>query len=113
MHETAIAQDIISIVDETLASHPDATVKTVNVSIGEMVAVVPELLQHAYSSLTAETRLEGSILEITIIPITAICHSCEKSFGLDEFEFSCPFCKSVAIEVKTGDEFFINELWVE
>jgi hydrogenase nickel incorporation protein HypA/HybF len=113
MHETAIAHDIISIVEETLASFPTSSLQIVRVSIGEMVAVVPDLLQHAYDSLIAGTHLDGSKLEITIIPISAICLSCQKVFGLSEFEFCCPACQSVHIKVKTGNEFYVKELVVE
>ncbi|MBN1561353.1 hydrogenase maturation nickel metallochaperone HypA [candidate division KSB1 bacterium] len=113
MHETAIAHDIIDIVEETLASSRAGSLQIVRVTIGEMVAVVPDLLQHAYDSLISGTRIDGSKLEITIIPISAICHSCQKTFGLDEFEFCCPACQSVHIEVKTGNEFYIKELVVE
>lgn len=113
MHETSIAQDIITIVEETLKAYPGNCVKKVNVSIGEMIAVVPDLLHHAYDSLTWDTPLKNSTLDITIIPISAMCHSCEKIFGLVEYEFLCPRCQSANIEVTTGNEFFIKELEVE
>ena len=113
MHETAIAQDIITIVEETLKNHPESTLKTVRVSIGEMVAIVPDLLQHAYESLIDDTRLAGSRLDIDIIEISAVCMSCKKAIGLKEFEFLCPFCQSSEIEIKTGNEFYVKELCVE
>ncbi len=112
MHELSLAQNIIAIVKETLDRQPDVSPKTVRVSIGEMVAVVPKLLHHAYDALIADTPLQGSKLDITIIPVTAICHSCRKTFGLDEYEFLCPNCQSSDIEVLTGDEFFIKDLVV-
>ncbi|MBN1465746.1 hydrogenase maturation nickel metallochaperone HypA [candidate division KSB1 bacterium] len=113
MHEIAIAHDIISIIEETLISFPDRSLKTACVSIGEMVAVVPALLQHAYDSLISGTHLDGSKLEITIIPISAVCNSCQKTFGLSEYEFCCPACQSVHIKVKTGNELYVKELIVE
>jgi len=113
MHEMSIAHDIIAIVNETLKSHPDSRVKTVHLSVGEMVAVVPELLHHAYSAMTSETPLQNSALDIDIIPITAVCSSCQHKFGLDEFEFACPVCNSSDIRILTGNDFYIKELEVE
>ncbi len=113
MHETGIAQDIISIVEESLKNHSACRLVAVNVSIGEMIAVVPDLLQHAYTSLTENTQLDSSTLNITVIPISAVCHSCKINFGLNEYEFLCPSCQSFDIQVKTGNEFFIKELEVE
>lgn len=113
MHETSIAQNIIDIVNETLKAQPETRVKTVRVSIGEMIAIVPELLHHAYASLTSDTQLDNSTLDITVISISAICHSCHKEFGLNEYEFLCPHCQSANIEVKAGNEFYVKELEVE
>ena len=113
MHETALAQDIVSIISETLEREPLVRLGVVHVAIGEMITVVPELLSHAYNSIIADTPLQGSVLDIDIIPITAVCQNCEKSFGLDEYEFLCPHCKSANIYVKTGNEFYIKELEVE
>lgn len=113
MHETSIAQDIITIVEETLRDHPEQRLQKVNVTIGEMIAVVPALLNHAYNSLVSNTPLDGSKLDISIIPISAVCHSCCKTFSLNEYDFLCPACQSANIEVKTGNEFYIKELEVE
>ena len=113
MHETAIAQNIIDIVKETKAQNPNAEIKTVRVIIGELIAVVPELLLHAYSSLTDQTPLQHSRLDITIIPVSAKCEQCGAGFGIHEFEFSCPHCHSSRITVKSGKEFYIKELEVE
>jgi hydrogenase nickel incorporation protein HypA/HybF len=113
MHETAIAQDIIVIVNQSLKAQPEARLGVVRVSIGKMIAVVPELLRHAYNSIVFETPLQDSTLEIDIISITAQCQQCHQKFGLDEYEFLCPHCQSPDIHIKTGNEFYIKELEVE
>ena len=113
MHETAIAQDIIAIVNETLKQQPNVRLEVVRVSIGEMIAVVPQLLSHAYRSITDKTPLGGSVLDIEVIPIKAVCQTCDNSFGLAEYDFLCPSCESKDILIKTGNEFYIKELEVE
>lgn len=42
MHEMAMAQEIINIVNTILSDHPGKTVTKVCVQIGEMAAVVPD-----------------------------------------------------------------------
>ncbi|MDZ7725456.1 MAG: hydrogenase maturation nickel metallochaperone HypA [candidate division KSB1 bacterium] len=113
MHETAIAGNIIDIVTETGRRHPDVEIKRVRVVIGEMIAVVPELLLHAYDSLITDTPLQYSSLDLTIIPVTANCSQCDASFGIDEFEFTCPFCQSSSIQLTSGHEFYVKEVEVE
>ena len=113
MHELSIAQDIISIVTETLKTHPNNKVKIVRLNIGETIAVVPELLHHAYDAMIFDTPLQQSSLEIDIIPVTAVCSTCNHSFGLSEFEFACPVCFSNDIRIKSGNDFYVKEIEVE
>ena len=113
MHEMSIALDVITIVNETLKSHPDTVVKTVRLSVGETIAVVPELLHHAYNAMICDTPLQQSSLEIDIIPITAVCSNCNATFGLKEFEFACPVCHSSDIRILSGNDFYIKEIEVE
>ncbi len=112
MHETALAKEIVAIAAEILEKQPQTRLDAVRVTIGEMIAVVPDLLKHAYDSLVTGTPLHNSSLEIEIIPITAACEKCNQSFGLDEYNFLCPFCQSPDIQIKTGNEFYIKELEV-
>ena len=113
MHETAIAENILDIVTETGNRHPDVQIKRVRVIIGELIAVVPDLLRHAYDSLIPGTPLQHSSLDINIIPVSADCSQCGASFGIDEFEFSCPHCQSSSIHITSGHEFYVKEVEVE
>lgn len=110
MHEASIAQDIIDIVNDVMTGYPDKKVKQVNVIIGEMVAVVPESLQFSYQAISAESPLQDSILNIEIVPILARCRSCDKEFDISAFEFYCPFCQSLSIEILKGNEFYIKDV---
>ncbi|NIA31916.1 MAG: hypothetical protein GWP06_18650 [Actinobacteria bacterium] len=71
------------------------------------------ILEFSYDALIQESNLQKSHLEIEIIPITATCEKCHKEFSISQFEFSCPFCYSQQIKVKSGDELYISELEVE
>jgi len=110
MHETAIARQIVGIVEETLRSHPNAKCKTVHVRIGELTAVIPESLTFAYEAITADTLLSDSRLAIESLPVRAECKSCLKQFGVEDFEFRCPHCQSQEIEIRQGKELHIEKL---
>lgn len=113
MHEMAMAQEIINIVNNILSDHSGKILKKVCVKIGEMVVVVPESLDFSYDALIQNTPLQNSHLEIEIIQITAVCENCHKEFNISQFEFSCPYCHSQKIKVKSGNELYISELEVE
>jgi hydrogenase nickel incorporation protein HypA/HybF len=110
MHEMAIAQQIVGIVEETLKSHPNAKCKTVHIRVGELTAIIPESLTFAYQAITTDTSLCESVLHIESVPVLAKCRSCSQQFGIKDFEFSCPFCRSQDIEIQQGKELHIEKL---
>lgn len=113
MHEMSIAQSILEIVTDTLEQNPGSKLKKVMVKVGELVAVVPDSLQFCYRAITAETPLEGSELEIEVIPVAASCQDCGKEFKVDSFFFICPHCEGVNVKVLSGQELQVSELEVE
>ena len=83
------------------------------VKIGKLVAVVPDSLQFCYEALTTGTHLENSELEINIIPILGECNDCGKSFEVESYFFTCPFCESSSVKITQGQELNISELEVD
>jgi hydrogenase nickel incorporation protein HypA/HybF len=114
MHEMAVADSIVQIIEGKLAGlNPGARVTRINLKIGKLTCVEPEALKLCFQAVSKETRLEETILCIDSIPVKARCKDCEKDFGLDELDFACPFCASLGIEIETGRELFIDSFEVE
>ncbi len=112
MHETSMAYAILDIVSKIMSDHPGKQLTIVHLQIGQMSAVVPELLQSAYEGIIQNSPLENSKLVINIIPIQGTCLQCNKSFTLEEFVFSCPHCQSYEIQVTHGNELHILSIEV-
>lgn len=113
MHEMSIAQNIIEIVEEIATEKQVKNVRKVIVKIGKLVAVVPDSLQFCYEALTTGTDMENSKLEINIIPIVGKCSDCNKTFEVESYFFSCPFCESRNVKIIQGQELNISELEVD
>jgi hydrogenase nickel incorporation protein HypA/HybF len=114
MHEMAVADSILQIIEGKLANlDPNAQVTRINLKIGKLTCVEPEALRLCFQAVSQETRLEKTILCIDSIPVKARCKDCEKDFGLKELDFACPFCASFRIEIETGRELFIDSFEVE
>lgn len=113
MHEMSIAQNIIEIVDEISKENQVKNVRKVIVKIGKLVAVVPDSLQFCYDTLTKGSPLENSELEIHIIRILAKCDNCKKTFEVESYFFTCPFCESTEIKILQGEELNVSELEVD
>lgn len=114
MHEMAVAESIIKIIEEKLKEKDQkGDVKKVHLKIGELTCVEPEALRLSFEALSKETLLEKASLFIQSIPITGKCKDCLKKLRLEKLDFSCPFCGSFRIEIKTGRELFIESFEIE
>jgi hydrogenase nickel incorporation protein HypA/HybF len=113
MHEMSIAQSIVSIVDDTLASEKYDRLREVVVDVGELVAVVPESLEFCYMVITEKTKFQDSKLTINILPLVGKCRNCHSESRIDHFDFVCAECSSRDIEVIQGEELNISHLEVD
>ena len=113
MHELAMAQEIVSTVNDILQEYPGKVLKKVHIKVGQFAAVVPNSLKFSYDTIVSGTPLKQSMLNIEIIPVSAICNKCKQVFSMDELEFWCPACNSPDMTIQTGDELLISNLEVE
>lgn len=114
MHELAIAENIIEVVQEQLrASGKDGRVTQINVRVGRLTGVEPGALQFCFAALIRGSPLAEAALTIESVPVTGECKSCRQGFQLDEVEFTCPHCGSFAIELRTGRELLVDSFEVE
>jgi len=114
MHEMAVAENIIKVIEEKLVEQDQkGTVTKINLKIGKLTCVEPGALKLSFEVISQETPFQKASLIIDSIPITGKCKDCHKNFSLEDLEFSCPFCGSFKIEIKTGRELFIESFETE
>lgn len=114
MHEMAVAQNIIKVIEEKLKeSRENGQVKRIDLKIGKLTCVEPEALRLSFKVVSQGTPLEKASLNIDSVSIIGKCKDCKKSFRLEELDFSCPFCGSFRIEIQTGNELFIQSFEIE
>ncbi len=109
MHEMAVAENIIKVIEENLRqSKEKGQVKRIDLKIGKLTCVEPEALRLSFQVVSQGTFLEKASLNINSISITGLCKDCRRNFRLEELDFSCPSCGSFRIEIQTGNELFIE-----
>lgn len=114
MHEMAVAENIIKVIEDKLKeSKENGQVKRIDLKIGKLTCVEPEALRLSFQVVSQGTLLEKTSLNINSVSITGKCKDCERSFHLAELEFSCPFCGSFRIEIQTGNELLIESFEIE
>lgn len=114
MHELAIAQSIVDVV-EAKATECNAThVKGVRLKIGEASGVVADSLTFSFDMLASfNPVLVGAQLLIDVAPHRAICHHCAKEFTIKNFVAQCPTCAEWSNEVISGTELQILEMEID
>jgi hydrogenase nickel incorporation protein HypA/HybF len=114
MHEMAIVQSIIDIVEEQAQIHDAKKVVGIRLEFGALTGVMPSAVTFAFEILSKGKLAEGADLDIRIIPIKVFCLECSKELVLQEYQPFCPVCASPSLQIIEGrDEMRISELLVE
>jgi hydrogenase nickel incorporation protein HypA/HybF len=113
MHELAITQSMLDIVQEQAENAGAKKVGKINLVIGKMTGVVEECVRFYFDFLGKGTIVEGATLSFKIVPIVARCQGCKKSFKLRELDWSCPNCQGNVIKIVSGKELFVESIEVE
>lgn len=114
MHEMAIVQSIVSILEDQAKKHGATRIISVNLEFGVLTAVVPSAIEFAFEIVSKGGLAEGARLNITIIPVKAICHECHKEITMTDYEPFCPECCSAALHILEGrDEMRVTSMEIE
>lgn len=114
MHEMGIAMQVIEIATASIpADMKDARVEAVNLKVGKLASVVPESLRFCFQVASQETPLEGALLNIEEIPVTARCKDCHHEWNIYSPVFLCESCGSGAVDVISGQELEIISIEIE
>jgi hydrogenase nickel incorporation protein HypA/HybF len=110
MHEIRIAEDLSAIVLETALENKLSHVTAVNIVIGQMVAVAPDVFRMAFREAVMNTPAENARVRIEIVPAKLRCIECGTAFTMEESLFRCSSCGSANPEIIKGRELFIKSI---
>jgi hydrogenase nickel incorporation protein HypA/HybF len=112
VHELSIALNIVEMAEEE-AERREVTVDAVHLALGQLAGVVADALLFSYEMACVGTRLEGSRLIITDIPLEVFCPACNAPKILASMQwFCCPECGTPTPEVIHGKELNVTALEV-
>lgn len=110
MHEIGVLIEIVENVEKIARENEVTEIQTLVLQVGELSSMVPRYLVSLYDGATKGTLLEGSRLEIEVIPANGLCHGCNKVYHLTTSKGVCPHCQSEGYEILGGKEFMIKEI---
>ncbi len=113
MHELSIVEKIVQTTEQFAEEKDIANVRKVMLRIGKMTGVLPKYVRSYYKDLIVGTRLEGSELDIEVIPGQCFCRNCGCTFDAGEETDRCPECGDSDYEVIQGNELMIKEIAYE
>ena len=108
MHEMAIAESIVDVVEREAAGRP---VHRIGLIVGHLRQVVPSALAFNFDLVTTGTIAEGAELELEHVPAAGVCSDCGEETEMESFPLACAGCGSVDVEVIRGEELRVD--WLE
>lgn len=109
MHELPITEQIVKICTQTAAKY-NATVKTIELVVGEDSGFIGESIQMYFDVIGKGTVCEGAKLHITGVKPKLKCFACGEYFDRKPFSFTCPFCGGEGGPTEIGKEFYIKSV---
>lgn len=113
MHELAITQSMVNLVLDEAQKNGARKVKSIRLVLGELSGVVGECVEFYFSLMSKDTMAEGATIYFSTVPTQARCRQCSRLFEVKEFDWICPDCQSVSLELVAGNELFVESIEVE
>ena len=113
MHEMALAESVLQIIEDHAGREGFARVKTVWLEIGALSGVEPEALRFCFDAVTRGSVAEGAALEIVASPGRGWCLDCAAQMPMAQLYEACPRCGGYRLQPTGGTEMRVKELEVE
>jgi hydrogenase nickel incorporation protein HypA/HybF len=110
MHEMALAEGIVQIVEQTARANAANIVRAVWLELGALSHVEREALAFSFDAVTRGTVADGARLEIVTTPGLAWCMPCGMTVEVERLGDGCPRCGSYQLQVTQGDEMRVKEI---
>jgi hydrogenase nickel incorporation protein HypA/HybF len=113
MHEMALTESMIGIVEEEARRQSFSRVRAVVLEIGALGCVEPDSIRFCFDAVSRGTVAEGARLDIVRVAAEGWCIDCGMTVALEERFGACPVCGRHRVQMTAGDELRIREMEVE
>lgn len=111
MHELGVVFTIIDKIEDVAKENDLCCVKTVTLELGEVSAVIPELLIDCWKwAVKKHEIMTEAELKIETMPAVTFCIDCQKTYKTVEYGKTCPYCGEGNTYLIQGNEFNIKEI---
>lgn len=113
MHEMALAESVVQIVEAQAAAAGAEKVVVVRLAIGALSHVEPAALEFCFEAVAAGGIAAGATLEIARSPAHGRCRGCGAELAVKAYATPCPACGSYAVDISGGQEMRVKDMEVE
>ena len=114
MHELGIVMNVVKQVEEVAEENKVNRVTQLNMELGEVSAVVPDLFTDCFEwAKKRTTYLKDCKLNIIVLEGVSICRACRKTYKTTEYAKECPYCHGNYTYLIAGNEVNIRDIQVE
>lgn len=113
MHEVAVAQQMLEVIQRTLEGRPPARVRVARLRIGQLTCVDPDTLSFAFEVACRGTLAEGCRLDVERVPLRVRCATCEAEEERLDPLAPCGRCGERRGHVISGRELQLTTLDIE
>ncbi|SKC72621.1 hydrogenase maturation nickel metallochaperone HypA [Maledivibacter halophilus] len=110
MHEVAVAQEILKIVNQTAEKYDLHKVNKIRLKIGEFTCIEESALSFAFTAVAKETICEDSKIVIERVRARAYCKYCKENFFISYTNKLCPKCNNESTDISTGYELLLDRI---
>ena len=114
MHELAIVQGIIDVIERERKARGFARVNSVEVQCGHYSCVSEESLKFCLEVVATDPHMKGAALRLVRMPAMFVCRGCGVEFpGTGPETRVCPSCGAADPEPQVRSEIFVRSLEVD
>ena len=112
MHEMALAESMLEIVETTARKNGAQRVLSVRLEIGALASVEAEALRFCFDAVTRGSLADRARLEIETTPGAAWCMACADTVPVPALGAPCPHCGGYQLAVSQGDAMRVKDIEV-
>ena len=110
MRKLGLCDGIIEAVQQRAAGRQ---VARVCVQVGILHRGSIEAFRHAFAHGVEGTEAENAVLDLVLMPVRAVCRTCQAETDGDDIILACPQCNGGDIDLIGGDELALESVEYE
>lgn len=110
MHELAVCQALIEQVEQVAREQQADRVSCINLAIGALSGVEPQLLEQAWPLAAAGSVAREATLHIEPVPVRVHCDQCNRDSDASASRLVCKHCGNWRTTLIGGDELLLTQV---